>query len=71
LTRKTPIQTVNTSEIELTEASVNANFIPIRGTRRKVKDDILGIWVRVMKDGKVMAEYANPSTVTKRGWDAK
>ena len=43
----------------------------LNGGQRKVEDNVLGVWVKVINEGKVIAEYTNPTTVTKRGWDKK
>lgn len=73
--RKNPIQNVASSEFQLTKELQNAKYGGYVGTggkmveRRKTEDSVLGIWVKVLKDGQVVAEYTNPSTVTKRGWE--
>ncbi|MEP6671124.1 MAG: hypothetical protein ABJF10_18330 [Chthoniobacter sp.] len=71
LTRKTMIQTAKTSEFQLAKQVLVGDTYYINGGRRKVEDNVLGIWVKVINEGKVIAEYTNPSTVTKRGWDKK
>jgi len=71
LTRKTMAQTVSTSEFVLSRRQLAADFYYPNGGRRKVEDNVLGIWVKVFSEGKMVAEYTNPSTVTKRGWDKK
>jgi hypothetical protein len=71
LSRKVMSQSVSTNEVELWKQSLTGRTFYIKGGRVKVEDGIEGIWVRVLHDGKVIAELTNPSTVTKRGWDAK
>lgn len=71
LTKKAPIQSVPTNEIELRKQGLGGGYIYSNGGRIKAEDNVVGIWVRVMHEGKVVAEYANPSTVTKRGWEKK
>jgi hypothetical protein len=71
LNRKTMSQTVTTSELELWKRVLVGNFYYANGGRRKVEDNVAGIWVKVLHEGQVVAEYANPSTVTKRGWEKK
>lgn len=68
LTRSSTSQTITTSEIELWKESLMGNYYYVNGGRRKVEDNIEGIWVRALHDGKLVAEFANPSTITKRGW---
>lgn len=72
LNPKNQLQTITTSELEVSRSIQNAKWGGyVNGGRRKVEDTILGIWVKVLKEGQVVAEYANPSTVTKRGWEQK
>jgi hypothetical protein len=61
-------QSVNTNEFELWERSLVGDFYYTNGGRRKVLDNVKGVWVKVFHEGKMVAEYANPSTITKRGW---
>ena len=35
------------------------------------EDSLIGIWVRVSQDGKLIGEYALPTTAINRGWDKK
>lgn len=70
LSRKQPTQTVTSSELEISRQIQNSRWNGyVNGGRRKVEDSILGVWVKVLKDGQLVAEYTNPSTVKKRGWD--
>lgn len=71
LTRKVPAQTISTSEIELFKQSLVGNFHYANGGRTRVEDNIVGVWVKVLHEGKVIAESTTPSTVTKRGWEPK
>jgi hypothetical protein len=71
LNRKTMAGTVSTSEFVLTKHTIAGDFYYANGGRQKVADNVLGVWVKVFNEGKLVAEYTNPSTVTKRGWDNK
>ncbi|MEI9893218.1 MAG: hypothetical protein WDN28_04765 [Chthoniobacter sp.] len=71
LSRKTMVQTATTSEFTLTKQALVGDYYYPNGGRRKVADNVLGIWVKVLNEGKVIAEYTNPTTVVKRGWDKK
>jgi len=71
LSRKEPFQIAPTSEFELHKRELVGGYYYANGGREKVEDNVAGIWVKVLQEGKVIAEYANPSTVTKRGWEAK
>jgi hypothetical protein len=62
-------QTVDTGEFELWERSLVGDFYYPNGGRRKVLDNVKGVWVKVFYEGKMIGEYANPSTITKRGWE--
>jgi hypothetical protein len=37
-----------------------------RSNKRKTKDSLYGIWVRVMKDDKMVAEYVNPPMIKEK-----
>ena len=67
----TKSNSVNTSEFELVKQSLVGNYYYTNGGRRKVEDNVEGVWVKVLHEGKVIAEYANPTTITKRGWEKK
>lgn len=70
LNRKQPTQILPSSEFELSRQIQNSKWAGYtNGGRRKVEDSVLGVWVKVLKDGQVIAEYANPPTIKKRGWD--
>jgi hypothetical protein len=71
LTRAVALRTVPTSEFELHKRELVGGFYYANGGREKVEDGIVGVWVKVLLEGEVIAEYANPSTVTKRGWEGK
>lgn len=66
-----PSQSVTTNEIELWKRNLTGGYIYTGGGRLKVEDNILGIWVRVSKEGQLVAEYINPPTLSKRGWEEK
>ncbi len=70
-TPKEPSQIVPTSEFELHKRELVGGFYYPNGGREKVEDNIVGVWIKVMKGGEAIAEYANPSTITKRGWEGK
>jgi hypothetical protein len=64
-------QTVATEEVTLNSENLVGDYIFSNGGRIKAEDSIQGIWVRVSQDGKLVGEYAIPSTMTSRGWDKK
>jgi hypothetical protein len=71
LNRKTMVGTATTSEFVMMKHTIAGDFYFANGGRQKVADNVLGIWVKVFNGAKLVAEYTNPSTVTKRGWDNK
>ena len=71
LNRKTMVGTASTNEFVLNKRTIAGDYYFINGGRQKVADNVLGVWVKVFNGGKLVAEYTNPSTVTKRGWDGK
>jgi len=64
-------QNVTTSEVTLKKETMGGGWTYNNGGRLRAEDNVVGVWVRVLQGGQVIGEYANPATVTKRGWDAK
>lgn len=47
-------------------------FVPVRGEREFFRDEITGIWVRVIRNDRVIAEYqSNPASMHKLAWEGK
>lgn len=45
-------------------------YVPSRGAKEYFRDQVVGIWVRVLRQGKVIAEYqSNPTAMSKLAWD--
>jgi hypothetical protein len=61
-------RSITSNEVELMKESLVGYFYYTNGGRRKVEDNIAGVWVKVMHEGKLVAEYINPSTAAKHGW---
>lgn len=68
LSRQTP-KTLTTAEITLNTENLVGTFHFKNGGRIRAVDSVTGVWVRVSQEGKIIGEYANPPTVTKRGWE--
>lgn len=66
---KVRTQSATTNEIELWKRNLTGGYVYVGGGRLKVEDNVAGIWVKVFHEGKQVAEYMNPTTVSKRGWD--
>ncbi len=61
---------VNTEPVTLHEAGLQGNYIYSGGGKLKAKDSVKGLWIKVYQGDKVVAEYANPSTLaTKQKWE--
>ncbi|MEI8342891.1 MAG: hypothetical protein WCH43_15310 [Verrucomicrobiota bacterium] len=59
-----------TESMELTGTQLSGGYYWGNGANQNAKDALKGIWVRVFADGKQVAEYANPATITsKEHWD--
>lgn len=47
-------------------------FIPLRGERESFRDEIVGIWVRVIRNDRVIAEFqSNPASMRNLSWEGK
>jgi len=56
-----------TTPITLTSESLNADFAFRDGSKREVKDRVVGVWFKAFDaDGKLIGEYFNPSTVPRK-----
>ena len=55
-----------TNPIKLESAALNAGYSYSDGSASQARDKVNGIWIRVYSDGKMIGEYANPTTIIKR-----
>lgn len=55
-----------TKPIKLQTQELDAGWYYSSGGSNRSKDKVSGIWFRVYREGTMIAEYANPSTVSKR-----
>ena len=62
-------KSVTTNSVELNNAHLAPNYYYSDGGRQKAQDTLGGLWVRVYQNGQQLAEYANPSTLTKEHWE--
>lgn len=59
--------TFNTKPIELSTAQLDGNYYWTSGAKGKQKDRVTGVWIKAFApDGKLLGEYANPTTVPKK-----
>lgn len=56
----------NTDEIELMDTTLRPGFVWADGGRGKSSDRMDGIWLRVMREGSMIAEFAQPSALPER-----
>ena len=62
-------KSVTTNSVELDNAHLAPNYYYSDGGRQKAQDTLGGLWVRVYQNGQQLAEYANPSTLTRESWE--
>jgi hypothetical protein len=56
-----------TDAIKLEKASLGAGWYFANGASSRAKDRVVGVWLKAFgADGKMIGEYANPSTVSKK-----
>jgi hypothetical protein len=57
-----------TNPVELNKSHLTGRYYYSGGERIKAEDALSGIWIRVYQNGQQLAEYANPSALTKEQW---
>ena len=62
-------KSVTTNSVELDNAHLAPNYYYSDGGRQKAQDTLGGLWVRVYQNGQQLAEYANPTTLTRESWE--
>jgi len=55
-----------TKPVTLTKSQLDGNVFWTSGASGRSKDAVTGLWFRVYAGGKLVGEYANPSTVSKK-----
>jgi len=55
--------TVDTTKFTLHRSTLGPGTYFTNGGNRSAKDSVKGVWIRVMQEGKLVAEYINPSTL--------
>ncbi len=58
--------TFETKPFKLTTEQLDGGWIYGNGAKSKSKDRVVGIWLRAFADGKMVGEYVNPSTLSKK-----
>ncbi len=61
---------IETVPVELSSSQLVGEFHYKNGGRIKAQDSVSGVWIKLFQDQKMIAEYANPSTVkTREKWE--
>lgn len=55
-----------TKPFKLTTVDLDAGWYYTSGAGNRARDKANGVWIRAYADGKMIGEYANPSTITKK-----
>ena len=60
----------DTENVVLNKTSLKAGWVYTDKSKGKVEDGVAGLWLRIMKDGAVVAEHIKPPTLkTKAKWE--
>lgn len=58
-----------TVEVAIEKDELKAGWSYTDGSKEKIKDSLYGIWIKILKDGAVVAEYQNPVSLgSKTEW---
>lgn len=68
LTNLAPNATVSfeTKPFKLTTEDLDGGWYYASGASNRARDKVNGIWIRAYSEGKIIGEYANPTTVSKK-----
>jgi hypothetical protein len=58
-----------TDAVELKKSNLVGNWHYTSGAKPNAQDTLVGLAVRVYQNGQQLAEYANPSTLTREKWE--
>lgn len=58
--------TFDTDPFKLTSEELDGGYYFASGASGRSQDRVLGIWFRAYMDGKMVGEYANPTTISKK-----
>lgn len=58
--------TFETQPVQLAKSELDGNVYWTSGAKSRAKDSVAGLWIRAFAGDKLIGEYANPSTVTKK-----
>ncbi len=60
---------LNTEPVEITKARLDSNYYYPSGAKASANDVLLGLRVRIMRNGQQFAEWANPTTLLREKWE--
>lgn len=55
-----------TKPFKLTTEELDGGYYYVSGATGRARDKVNGIWIRAYAEGKIIGEYANPTTVSKK-----
>ncbi len=55
-----------TKPVKLTTEELDGGWAYTTGASGRARDKVNGIWIRAYADGKIIGEYANPTTISKK-----
>ncbi len=58
--------TFETQPVKLSKSELDGHVYWTSGAKSQTKDSVTGLWFRAYADGKIVGEYANPSTTSKK-----
>ncbi|CAN5726119.1 hypothetical protein BH09VER1_BH09VER1_35280 [soil metagenome] len=58
--------TIETEPFKLTTEELDGNVVFMNGASSRAADRVSGIWIRAYSGGKIIGEYSNPTTISKR-----
>lgn len=58
--------TIETKSVKISTEDLDAGWYYTTGAGNRARDKVNGIWIRAYAGGKMIGEYANPSTVSKK-----
>ena len=58
--------TFETQPVKLSKSELDGHVYWTSGAKSQTKDSVTGLWFRAFADGKIVGEYANPSTTSKK-----
>lgn len=58
-----------TESLKTTSSQLDSDWRYANGASTRSRGRMVGIWIKVFQDGKVVSEYANPTSLKSKNWD--